>query len=280
MPETPSAAGTYALGHTPREIQRLLVQGHLLNAFTRRMLENAGITAGMKVLDVGCGPGDVSLLTAELVGKTGSVLGVDSNATILQVAQARAQQVGLKHVRFLAADIRDLALDEQYDAIVGRLILEHLPEHTAVLERLLYHLRPGGVVAFQEYDLIGFAEASLPQSPLLVQTANWVLQVFRRVGVETRMGMKLYGEFLKVGLPAPEIRYEAAIGGGPSWVGYEWFASSVRAVLPLILMFGIATTEEVGIETLEDRLREEVGNQGGVVRLPALVSAWTRKGSL
>jgi hypothetical protein len=60
-------------------------------------------------------------------------------------------------------------------------------------------------------------------------------------------------------------------------VGYEWLAGSVRAILPLILQFGVATAEEIGIETLEDRLREEVVSQGGVARLPALVSAWTRK---
>ena len=219
----------------------------------------------------------MSLLAAELVGRTGSVLGVDSNASVLQVAQARVQQAGLKHVSFLTADTRNLELNEQYDAIVGRLILEHLPEHTAILERLLHYLRPGGVVAFQDYDMVGLSSAMLPHSPLLEQGYNWVIQVFQRVGVEIRMGMKLYSEFLKVGLPAPEIRYEAAIGGGPSWVGYEWFAGSLRSVLPLIIKFGIATAEEVEIETLEERLREELVNQGGVARLPALVSAWTRK---
>jgi SAM-dependent methyltransferase len=277
MSEMQASTGIYAFGHTQKEIQRLLVQGQLLNPFTLRMFENAGITTGMRVLDVGCGPGDVSLLAAEMVGKTGSVLGVDTNADMLKVAQARAQQAGIKHVSFLAADIRDLALDGQYDALVGRLILEHLPEHTAILERLLHHLRPGGVVAFQEYDMIGLADAMLPHSPLLEQRSSWVLQVFQRVGVELRMGMKLSSEFLKVGLPAPELRYEAAIGGGPSWIGYEWFADSVRALLPLILQFGIATAEEVGIETMEDRLREEIISLGGVARLPALVSAWTRK---
>ena len=278
MAEMPSTTEIYVLGHSPREIRRLLVQGQLLNSFTRRLLENAGITTGMKVLDVGCGPGDVSLLAAELVSKTGSVLGVDTNASVLQVAQTRTRQAGLKHVSFLAADIRDLVLDGQYDAIVGRLILEHLPEHTAILDRLLHHLRPGGVVAFQEYDMVGMDEAAFPHSSLWEQVANWVLQVFQRNGVETRMGMKLFSEFLGVGLPAPELRYEAAIGGGPTWVGYEWLADSVRALLPLLLKFGIATAEEVGIETLVDRLREEVGSTGSVARLPALVSAWTRKG--
>ena len=131
-------------------------------------------------------------------------------------------------------------------------------------------------MAFQEYDLVGFADATLPFSPLWEQACNWVIQAFQRVGVELRMGMMLYSAFQEVGLPAPELRYEAAIGAGPTWVGYEWLADSVRTTLPLILKFGIATVEEVGIETLADRLREEVGS-GGIARLPALVSAWTRK---
>src|SRR5579885_1045114 len=140
----------YSLGHAPKEIQRLLLQGQLLNGFTRRVLADAGITAGMKVLDVGCGPGDVSLLAAELVGETGSVLGVDANATVLRVAESRAQAAGLTSVSFLAGDIRQLPLDQDFDAIVGRLILEHLPDHLAILRHLLQRLRPGGVVAFQE----------------------------------------------------------------------------------------------------------------------------------
>ncbi len=92
------------------------------------------------------------------------------------------------------------------------------------------------------------------------------------------MGMKLYGTFLSAGLPAPQLRYEAAIGAGSEWTGYEVLAGVVRELLPLLLQFGIATAEEIGIETLAERLREEVVSRGGVARLPGLVSAWTRIG--
>ncbi|MBO0784377.1 MAG: class I SAM-dependent methyltransferase [Ktedonobacteraceae bacterium] len=111
---------TYVLGQAPEAIQRLLRQGQLINPFTRRVLEDAGITTGMNVLDLGCGPGDVSLLVAELVGETGRVLGVDSNPAVLQLAQARAQEAGFGHVSFQAEDIRNLMLDQEFDAIVGR----------------------------------------------------------------------------------------------------------------------------------------------------------------
>jgi ubiquinone/menaquinone biosynthesis C-methylase UbiE len=74
------------LGHTSQAIQRLLNLAQIYQPFTRRMLVEAGITTGMQVLDVGCGPGDVSLLIAELVGETGSVLGIDASEDMLQVA--------------------------------------------------------------------------------------------------------------------------------------------------------------------------------------------------
>lgn len=95
MSNNHSSAETYILGNTSEAIQRLLKQGQLFNPFTRRLLVDAGLQAGMQVLDVGCGPGDVSLIAAELVGEEGSVIGVDTNASMLNIAQARAQEARL-----------------------------------------------------------------------------------------------------------------------------------------------------------------------------------------
>ncbi len=230
MSEVQSSAQTYALGHTPEAFQRLLVQGQLFNPFTRLLLEDAGLRAGMQVLDVGCGPGDVSLLAAELVGEQGSVIGVDTNASVLQIAQARAQTAARSHVSFLVGNIDELALTQQFDAIIGRLILMYMPQPAAVLRQLATHLRPRGVLAFQEHDIPSQSDATLPASPLWEQAVDWCTQVFQPVGVESRMGMKLSSTFLAAGLPTPA------------------------------------------------RLREEVASAGGVARLPALVSAWTRIG--
>src|SRR5215469_12907287 len=169
MNERDSLGDNYLLGRTPRAIQRLLLLGQICQPFTRRAFTDAGITAGMSVLDVGCGPGDVSLIAAGLVGETGRVLGIDSSADMLQVAQARAQAAGLAHVSFLAADLRTLTLDQSFDALVGRFILMHLPEPEAVLRRLVRSVRPGGIVAFQEYELSSLIASSYPPSPLWEQ---------------------------------------------------------------------------------------------------------------
>ena len=272
-----SAAETYLLGQTPEAIQRLLVQGQMLNPFTRRVLEDAGITRGMKVLDVGCGPGDVSLIAADLVDETGSVLGIDSSVEALHLAQSRVQEASLAQVSFLAGDILHLTLDQEYDAIVGRLILMHLPDPAAVVRHLTQHLRPGGVVVFQEYDLSSHTDAFYPPSPLWEQVWSWCTHPFQQAGGELAMGMKLSGTLLEAGLADPQVRYEAAVGAGPDWVGYEWWAETVRIFLPLIQKFGIATQEDISMEILAERLREETVSRGGVARGPMLVSAWVRK---
>ena len=66
LPSDP--AGSYALGRSDAETRRLILQHQLYGPFTRQFLTAAGITAGMKVLDVGSGAGDVALLLADLVG--------------------------------------------------------------------------------------------------------------------------------------------------------------------------------------------------------------------
>jgi tRNA A58 N-methylase Trm61 len=67
----------YALGHSDRELERLISQARLYEPFTMQFFRDAGIAEGMHVLDVGCGAGDVSFLAAQIVGPSGQVVGVD-----------------------------------------------------------------------------------------------------------------------------------------------------------------------------------------------------------
>jgi ubiquinone/menaquinone biosynthesis C-methylase UbiE len=215
MQEDSGAADNYLLGHTPWAIQRLLRLGQIYQPFTRRVLVEAGVATGMSVLDVGCGPGEVSLLAAELVGPSGSVLGIDSSAHMLDVARTRAQTAGLGHVSFQAADLRSLTLNQQFDALIGRFILMHLPEPEAVLRQLLHAVRPGGIVVFQEYDLSSSADAFYPPSPLWEQTYRLSTLSFQQAGGNIHAGMQLPSMFRAAGLPTPHMSYEASIGADP-----------------------------------------------------------------
>ena len=256
------------------EARRLEKQGQFLAPLTRRLFEDAGIRPGMKLLEVGCGAGDVALLLAELVGPAGAVVGVDNNPAILETARQRVRVAGFPQVSFINGDILTVALDDNFDAVVGRLILVHTQDKVALLRKVRTHVRPGGLVVFQEPDHT-HPIATEPRARLFEQAWDWWVEATRRGRLERQMGLKLFGMFLDADLPAPQMRLERVMGGGPDWGGYEHLASMVRGLLPLIVQGGIATAEEVEIDTLACRLRDEVVSQQAVVMGLSLVSAWT-----
>jgi SAM-dependent methyltransferase len=257
-------ANSYRL---PPHSLALLRLGQIYQPFTRRVLIEAGVTTGMSVPDVGCGPGEVNPLAAELVGASGSALGIDACADMLEVARTRAQTARLEHVSFQAADLRTLVLDQQFDALTGWFILMHLPEPEAVLCQLLLAVCPGEMIVFQENDLSSFADAFYPPSSLWEQTWRLSTLAFQRAGGNVRAGMQLPSMFRASRLPTPHMSYEASIGAGPDWASFEMRAADVRTFLPLAIQFGLATEEDIDIATLEDRLREETVSHAGVARL-------------
>ena len=98
----------YILGHSPAEIRRLKLQADILKPISERLLREAGVAPGMRVLDLGCGAGDVALLAAEMVGPNGAVVGIDRNGDALSAACSRARGAGHANVEFRegAADDR------------------------------------------------------------------------------------------------------------------------------------------------------------------------------
>lgn len=264
----------YLFAQATDEARRLKRQSEFFHRFTSAFLESAGITTGMKVLDVGTGIGEVAFMLAERVGPQGTVVGIDINPAMIDFARQQAQVAGFTNVSFLQGDILHMALDDQFDAVVGRLVLMYMKDRVAVLRRLSQQLRPGGMLAFQELDLT-LAGTSLPRAPLVEQVGNRLTQVFQRAGLDTR-GLSLFHLFLEAGMPAPEMELITTVGGGPDWAGYEQLVDITSALLPLILAFGIATQEEVQVETLLQQLREEAATRQNVVMIHGLMNVWTR----
>ena len=133
--------------------------------------------------------GDVSLLAASLVGPQGSVVGVDKDPQALEVARARAAAAGVHHLDFVESDVRAIASDDPFDAVVGRFVLMYVADPTEALRGLSHHLRPGGVVALQEFQFEALMHRWPTESRSLYErTVGWVLETFRRAGVETNNG--------------------------------------------------------------------------------------------
>lgn len=276
MNEHSKADPTYVVGHSQKETQWLQKQGDLVSPATGFLLQRAGIVAGMKVLDVGSGAGDVALLAAELVGPTGVVVGVDSNPTILETARVRVRAAGLTQVSFMAGDIRNVALDRDFDAVIGRNVLMYVADLADVLRGVVRYLRPGGIVAFHEFDFSILERLVETEGvpALFQQVSHWCSAGFRRAGVHMQMGFELPKAFVAAGLPFPQMQLDGVIGTGPEWAGYDVLANLLRTLLPMLVQYGIVQVEEVDVDTLSERMRAEAVKQQIFIASHIQVGAW------
>lgn len=264
----------YLLGDSEAELERLVTQSRFYSELTEEILVRAGIGAGMRVLDLGCGAGDVSLLLASMVGPTGSVLGVDRSGESVRFAQKRAARAGFPSVTFTEGDLTGFVPDTPVDAIVGRFVLLYLTDPASVLRRLCPFVRPVGLVVFHEMDMA--TARSSPPVPLYHRAMHWIEETFRRAGAQVEMGSRLFATFREAGLPAPELLLRARVEAPPDSPAYAYIAESVRSVLPMAERLGVTTPAEVQVDTLADRLRDEVVKAQAVLILPSVIGAWVR----
>ncbi len=267
---------TYTLGRTSHETTRLIEQSRIYGESTRFLCQRAGISKGMRVLEIGSGAGDVAFMLAELVGASGQVVGVDINSNILETARQRAATEGIQNVEFIPGDARTLAFDDKFDAIVGRFVLMYMANPDKAFSKLITYLKPEGIVAFQEPEYTLYPSISHPDTPLMNQLIRWILEVFEHSGAHLDMGIGLYRTFIEAGLPPPQIHLHSPIGAAENWRGYRYMQTIFQSLLPLIEKYGIATAEQVGAETLADRIRQEVLTSKRPFFLPLHVTAHAR----
>lgn len=241
--------------------------------FTRRLLTDAGLSSGMHVLDVGCGRGDVSALIAGLVGDRGRVLGIDRDPSALAVARERPVEPGNSEITYLEADLDAAAAHGPFDAVVGRRVLMYQPDAVATLRRLAEAVRPGGLVIFQEHDSTA-TPISFKPLPLHERVHGWMWRTVEREGADIHMGFGLAAALTGAGLTVESVRAEAIV---QTPTHAHWSGTIVRAMLPRITRHGVATEEEIDVETLDRRLQEERETTGASFIGELVFGAWARK---
>jgi len=161
-----------------------------------------------------------------------------------------------------------------FDAVIGRLVLLYQPDPIAILRRFRNFLNPNGIIAFQEMDLE--TGSQVPTSETFTRVHSWILGGFKAAGTELNMGSKLLPAFLNAGLPRPAMIATSRVESGPNGPHYAILAQLVQSLLPLLERTGAATVEEVAIDTLDDRLRQDAVANESVTFLPRLVGAWSQ----
>ena len=122
---------------------------------------------GMHLLDVGCGPGSITVGLAEVVAP-GRAVGIDIQSALVEQARARAAARGMATARFEVADLHRLPFPEaSFDAVFANGVLMHLREPARALAELRRVLRPGGIAGVRDPDFATTLYA--PMTPLLEQ---------------------------------------------------------------------------------------------------------------
>ena len=194
----------YILGHSGAELRRLMLQAAILQPITRRLLVEAGLRPGMRVLDIGCGSGDVSLLLAEMVGPTGSVVGIDRSPAAVALARERVRTAGHPGITVHEAAAERYADPVRFDLAIGRYVLIHQADPAAMIRAAASHVRSGGVVAFHEVGLYGTFEMR-PSVPLWTLAWDLIVTAYLSVQPHPDTAGRLIEHFHRAGLAQPNL---------------------------------------------------------------------------
>jgi SAM-dependent methyltransferase len=271
---TSSSPASYALGYTDAEHERLIRQAALIAPITERLFREAGIDVGHRVLDLGSGLGDVSMLVARLVGPSGEVVGIERDATSIERAQARVAAAGFRNVSFTQTDVSQIVSDKPFDAAVGRFILMFLPDPVSVLRSVTALIRPGGILAFQEPSWIPKLALG-DRLPLWSSVLRSIHETLLRSGANPEMGLALYPIFQEIGLPAPNMRLEIPLGSDAGFI--QVISDLVCSLQPLAKHYSVSLEELGDLNTVRDRICAEVAAANTVVTVVPLLGVWSHK---
>lgn len=265
----------YVMGRTSEEYQRLRRQAQAWEGVTRRVLQHNDLQAGMRCLDVGCGPGEVMRVMGEMVGPRGQVAGLDIDGKLGREMIGVLQATAASQFTFLEQNV-ELATEvvgQPFDVTFARIVFVHLRDPLAVLRKMYAWTKPGGVMIIQEYD---FRTLDIyPRLPALTEFETVFNGVFDRAGRDTRIGYKMPVHFADAGIGSPDgtdvasmIQPLAEAGG--------MFQAVYRSVLPHALQMGL-TTEANSQTFFADIHQAATGECSYSAMWPLLISTWKRK---
>lgn len=251
--------------------ERLRVLGRVMRPTTLPVLERGGVTAGMRVLDLGCGGGDVTFDLASLVGLTGHAVGIDLDPVKIELARADAEQVGVTNIEFRVGDVTEGVGEEEYDAILVRFVLTHLRDPVAELPLISRALRPGGRLMVEDIDFrASFCE---PPSEAFDRYVAIYEETARRNGGDPWIGTKLPVMIADAGFARvqPNVVQPADVEGESKLLP----ALTLENVKAIALQHGVATEDE--IDALVDELYRLAADPRTYVANPRIVQVVAEK---
>jgi ubiquinone/menaquinone biosynthesis C-methylase UbiE len=240
----------YVLGTHDDEVARLGLQHRVWRPAVTECWQRVGITHGWRVLDVGAGPGYATADLAEIVGPTGSVLGIERSSRFLDAARERCLRRGLTNVEFREADLMEVSLGPLgFDACWCRWVACFVSSPEKLIANIAGALRPGGLAIFHEYsDYETFR--FMPVRPALERFAREVMESWRASGGEPNVARALPQLLREAGMRVLEIHPHVRTVA-PRDYAWQWPASFIEINVARLQELG-RLTETEGEEVLRE----------------------------
>lgn len=238
-----SEAGGYLLGAHDPELARLRTQHELWLGPMRDLLDAAGFGPGMRLADLGCGPGWSTLELAQRVGPRGRVLGRDRWDRMVHAARAVAADAGVSWAEFECADAAAPFPPQEFDGAFARFLFCWTPDPLPALLAIARGLAPGGRLAI--FDYLRYApELRLePSGPAFPRAIAAVEAAWRGVGGDPRIGERLPALLDEAGLRLVHRR-EVRLQATPADPLWGWPTSFFPLFVPGLVEKGLLAADE------------------------------------
>lgn len=186
----------YPINTGNADYQRLEILNRIYNPVAMEFLKQNGLMPGMKVLEIGCGFGQMAQELAQTVGPAGKVIAVDNSEQQLRIAAKLAEEKGITNIEFKLLDIRDLnKINEKFDLTYGRWIMEFVPNPASVLEALYNLLNPQGILTYESGSFLENGNFSYPHQPIVDQWFQLAPNYLSSINLEINFANSLYHRF-------------------------------------------------------------------------------------
>lgn len=232
----------YLLGVNEAELERLRFQHSVWGPVTLDFLKRLGVRPGWKCLDAGSGPGFVSMDLRAIVGAEGEVTALEQSGFYIDWLRTEARKQGWPNLRCIHGKVEEAELPaEEYDLVVSRWVISFSPDPERFLAPLVAALKPGGIIALQDYYYEGIS--LFPRGGAFDRIPEVVIKYYNSEGGDPYIAGKIPALFRRLGVLLTEFAPHCLAGGPESGI-MEWAHRFFTMHMPAMVDRGVVGRED------------------------------------
>jgi SAM-dependent methyltransferase len=262
--QSPQGESSYVIRGGRAGADRLKVLAEATWPASAEFLSEAGLARGMRCLDLGCGSGEISFRLLSRLGRSGQVVGFDSDELMVRISQA-AVKPG-HNASFGVMDIEEDRLEAPapFDFIYARFLLSHLRAPAKALDKMIATLRPGGILVVEDVDFDG--HFSFPDCTAFDRYVELYAAAAAKRGADPGIGPRLPGMLGERGLQKVTFRVvQPAFREGP---GKSLALLTMQNIKDAAVTSSLITADDAGL--VEDDLRRFTEDPRSILSLPRI----------